>query len=102
MVTTSSMPSRGPALAGEGGRLRLRAPRLELAKEHDMSYGKITITVGASVNLEEWKAFTGAVSDEAALEQARKHLPGTAEFVRWFEPLEDVADLRVTTTAARG
>ena len=67
-----------------------------------MSYGKITITVEASVDLEQWKAFTGAVSDEEALAQAEEHLPSTAEFDRWFEPLEDVADVRVTTTAALG
>lgn len=43
-----------------------------------MSYGKITITVEASVDLEQWKAFTGAVSDEEALAQAERHLPSTA------------------------
>lgn len=54
------------------------------------------------MDLEQWKAFTGAVSDEEALAQAERHLPSTAEFDKWFEPLEDVADVRVTTTAALG
>ncbi len=66
---------------GEGGTGGCGLLGWQLAKEHDMSYGKITITVEASVDLEQWKAFTGAVSDEAALEQAPQSSTGGSN--RW-------------------